>query len=137
LGTRAPPDLALSPQQLILAQLGSGVCRHVRPFIRPYFRDAENRLRNLMEEQNSYQEAVSNSLDLYRSAMSSRTNDAMKVLTALPALFLPLTFLTGLFGMNVNLPFHVESGMAFLWIVLTCAASFFGMLAFFRARNWF
>lgn len=129
--------LALSPQQLILAQLGSGVCRHIRPFIRPYFRDAENRLKNLVEEQNSYKEVVTNSLELYRSAMSSRTNDAMKVLTALSALFLPLTFVTGLFGMNVNLPFNAENGLAFLLIVLTCAASFFGMLAFFRARNWF
>lgn len=129
--------LALSPQHLILAQLGSGVCRHVRPFIRPYFRDAENRFKNLIDEQNSYKEVVSNSLELYRSAMSSRTNDAMKVLTALSALFLPLTFLTGLFGMNVHLPFNVGNHMAFLWVVLACATSFFGMLAFFRARNWF
>ena len=129
--------LALSPQQLILAQLGSGVCRHIRPFIRPYFRDAENRLRNLIDEQNSYKEVVSNSLELYRSAMSSRTNDAMKVLTALSALFLPLTFLTGLFGMNVHLPFNVENHWAFLWIVLACLGSFTGLLAFFRARSWF
>ena len=129
--------LALSPQHLILAQLGSGVCRHVRPFIRPYFRDAENRLKNLIDEQNSYKEVVSNSLELYRSAMSSRTNDAMKVLTALSALFLPLTFLTGLFGMNVHLPIQVENHMTFVWIVVGCATSFFGMLAFFRARNWF
>jgi magnesium transporter len=129
--------LALSPQQLILAQLGSGVCRHIRPFIRPYFRDAENRLKNLVDEQNSYKEVVTNSLELYRSAMSSRTNDAMKVLTALSALFLPLTFLTGLFGMNVHLPFNVESHVAFFWIFLACAGSFLSMLAFFRARNWF
>jgi magnesium transporter len=129
--------LALSPQQLILAQLASGVCRHIRPFIRPYFRDAENRLKNLIDEQNSYKEVVSNSLELYRSAMSSRTNDAMKVLTALSALFLPLTFLTGLFGMNVWLPVHPDSHLTFLWIVIGCGASFFAMLAFFRARNWF
>jgi magnesium transporter len=129
--------LALSPQQLILAQLATGVCRHIRPFIRPYFRDAENRLKNLIDEQNSYKEVVSNSLELYRSAMSSRTNDAMKVLTALSALFLPLTFLTGLFGMNVRLPVHPESHLTFGFIVIACGASFFGMLAFFRARNWF
>lgn len=129
--------LSLAPQQLILAQLGSGVSRHIRPFIRPYFRDAENRLKNLIDEQNSYKEVVSNSLELYRSAMSSRTNDAMKVLTALSALFLPLTFLTGLFGMNVHLPIDVESHMTFLLILIGCAVSFGGMLAYFKMRNWF
>lgn len=128
---------ALAPQQLILSQLGTGVCRHIRPFIRPYFRDAENRMRNLIEEQNSYKEVVSNSLELYRSAMSSRTNDAMKVLTALSALFLPLTFLTGLFGMNVHLPFNVNNHWAFLWVLTACVTSFAGMLAYFKARNWF
>lgn len=128
--------LALAPQQLILAQLAAGACRHVRPFVRPYFRDAENRLRNLIEEQNSYKEMLANSLELYRSAMSSRTNDAMKVLTALSALFLPLTFVTGLFGMNVSLPLSHQRH-AFMVIVVLCLTSFAGMMAYFKAREWF
>lgn len=128
--------LALAPQLLILAQMGAGGCRHVRRFTRPYFRDAESRLRNLIEEQNSYKEILANSLELYRSAMSSRTNDTMKVLTAMSALFLPLTFVTGLFGMNVSLPLSHQHH-AFLVIVALCLASFAGMTAYFKAKSWF
>jgi magnesium transporter len=128
--------MALAPQLLILSQMASGVCRHVRPFVRPYFRDAESRLRNLIEEQNSYKEMLANSLELYRSAMSSRTNDTMKVLTAMSALFLPLTFLTGLFGMNVNLPLSHQHH-AFMVIVVLCFTSFAGMTAYFKAKSWF
>ena len=128
--------LAMAPQQTILSQMATGVCRHVRPFIRPYFRDAESRLRNLIDEQNSYKEMLANSLELYRSAMSSRTNDTMKVLTAMSALFLPLTFLTGLFGMNVTLPLSHRQH-AFMVIVVLCLGSFLGMMAYFKARKWF
>jgi magnesium transporter len=128
--------LALAPQQVILAQLGSGVCRHVRPFIRPYFRDAENRLRNLIEEQASYKEILTNTLELYRSAMSARTNDAMRVLTAMSAMFLPLTFVTGLFGMNVRIPFS-QYHEAFPWIIGGCIGSFMVMMVYFKAKDWF
>jgi magnesium transporter len=128
--------LAMGPQQLILAQMATGVCRHVRPFIRPYFRDAESRLRNLIDEENSYKEVMANTLELYRSAMSSRTNDTMKVLTAMSALFLPLTFLTGLFGMNVKLPL-ANTHHAFILIVVICVSSFIAMMAYFKAKSWF
>jgi len=128
--------LALAPQQLILAQLAAGACRHVRPFVRPYFRDDESRMRNLIDEQGSYKEMLANSLELYRSAMSSRTNDTMKVLTAMSALFLPLTFLTGLFGMNVDLPL-VHERHAFVAIVTLCAVSFAGMTTYFKVKRWF
>ncbi|MDB5104226.1 MAG: corA [Fibrobacteres bacterium] len=128
--------LAMAPQQLILAQMATGVCRHIRPFIRPYFKDVESRLRNLIDEQNSYKEMLANSLELYRSAMSSRTNDTMKVLTAMSALFLPLTFLTGLFGMNVNLPL-AHQHYAFIFIVVLCFTSFAGMLIYFKVKSWF
>jgi magnesium transporter len=128
--------LALAPQQMILAQLAAGACRQVRPYVRPYFRDAEGRMRNLIDEQNSYKEMLANSLELYRSAMSSRTNDTMKVLTAMSALFLPLTFVTGLFGMNVSLPLSNQHH-AFMVIIALCLATFVGMTAYFKAKNWF
>ncbi len=128
--------LALNPQQMILTQMATGVCRHIRPFIRPYFRDAENRMRNLIDEQNSYKEILANTLELYRSAMSSRTNDTMKVLTAMSAMFLPLTFLTGLFGMNVSLPL-TSHHHAFLAIITLCLMSFVAMIAYFKIKSWF
>jgi magnesium transporter len=128
--------LALAPQHMILTQMATGVCRHIRPFIRPYFRDAESRMGNLIDEQNSYKEVLANTLELYRSAMSSRTNDAMKVLTAMSAMFLPLTFLTGLFGMNVGLPLATHHH-AFFGIIGLCGLTFVAMIVYFRVKSWF
>jgi magnesium transporter len=128
--------MALTPQQMILTQMASGASRQIRPFIRPYYRDAENRMRNLIEEQNSYKEILANTLELYRSAMSSRTNDTMKVLTAMSAMFLPLTFLTGLFGMNVRLPLMTHQH-AFLWIISICLVTFVAMMTYFKLKSWF
>jgi magnesium transporter len=128
--------VAMTPQQIILAQMATGVCRHVRPFIRPYYKDAESRMRNLIDELFSYKEMLANSLELYRSAMSSRTNDTMKVLTILSVLFMPLTFLTGLFGMNVGLPL-TEYHHAFSLVLFLCGVSFLGMMSYFKLKSWF
>jgi magnesium transporter len=128
--------VAMTPQQLILAQMATGVCRHVRPFIRPYFKDAESRLRNLIDELMTYKETLANSLELYRSAMSSRTNDTMKVLTVLSVMFMPLTFLTGLFGMNVDVPLSHQHH-AFFVILLLSGLSFVGMMIYFKLKSWF
>ncbi len=128
--------VVMTPQQLILTQMATGVCRHVRPFIRPYFKDAESRLRNLIDELVTYKEMLANSLELYRSAMSSRTNDTMKVLTILSVMFMPLNFLTGLFGMNVGVPLSGHHH-AFSFILILCGVSFAGMMIYFKAKSWF
>ncbi len=127
---------ALVPQQLIVAQMASGSCSYIGPFIRPYFRDAENQFRSLIDDVQSFKEVMTNSLELYRSAMSSKTNDVMKIFTAISTLLLPLTFITGLYGMNVHIPLADHPHM-FNTILIICAGIFIGMLYYFRSRKWF
>jgi magnesium transporter len=61
----------------------------------------------------------------------------MKVLTIIATVFMPLTVLTGMYGMNVDLP-HLPGGapVQFWWVVLFMLALSGGMLAFFRRRGW-
>ncbi len=79
---------------------------------------------------------VSSLMDIYLSTISNRMNEIMKVLTIFSTIFIPLTFIVGLYGMNfIYLPeFQWKYGYLFVWvIILTVAGS---MLLFFRKRKW-
>ncbi len=73
--------------------------------------------------------------ETYISTISNRTNDVMKVLTVIGTIFIPLTFLAGVYGMNVKIP---EAGWPGFYTVfwLTCLAIAGGMLYWFRRRGW-
>jgi magnesium transporter len=64
-------------------------------------------------------------------------NQVMKVLTVIATIFMPLTVLTGMYGMNVPLPpFPGGEGAQFWWILVIMVASSLGMLVFFRYKRW-
>ncbi|MGH2631973.1 MAG: magnesium transporter CorA family protein, partial [Tepidiformaceae bacterium] len=93
---------AISPQLEVFARLtapGYGVVseEHVN-----YFRDVHDHLIRVFEASDSYRELMGGALDAYLSTVSNRMNDVMKRLTVVAALFLPITFLTGLLGMNLR-----------------------------------
>jgi magnesium transporter len=129
-------QLSLAPQLQMLHDITSGASRFVTPYARPFFRSTENRLRGLLDDVAIYKEAVGNTLELYRSAITHKTNETIRVLTVVSTPLMVLTFLTGLYGMNVPLPF-AGTPHAFGALVAACAAIFLGMLAWFRRRRWF
>ena len=101
------------------------------------FRDVYDHLVRLSGEAALLQDRVTGILDVHLSAVSNRLNQVVKVLTVMSTIFLPLTVLTSMYGMNVPLP-HLPGGEGaqFWWvlgIMITLAA---GMLAFFRAKDW-
>ena len=83
---------------------------------------------------------LGNAVDAYLSAVGQRTNEIMKHLTILSAVFLPLTFVVGFFGQNfVSLPFFdnwVRSGVLMWTMVALCAALPLGMMAWFKHKGW-
>ncbi len=66
------------------------------------FRDVHDHLIRVYEAMESYRELMSGALDAYLSNVSNRMNEVMKRLTIVAALFLPVSFITGLFGMNMR-----------------------------------
>jgi magnesium transporter len=101
------------------------------------FRDVYDHLVRLSEEANLYQDRVSSILDAHLSAVSNRLNQIVKVLTVMSTIFLPLTVLTGLYGMNVPLP-HLPGGEGaqFWWVLGIMLGLSAAMLAFFRRKGW-
>jgi magnesium transporter len=101
------------------------------------FRDVHDHLVRLSDEAMFFQDRISGILDAHLSAVSNQLNAVMKVLTLISTIFLPLTVLTGMYGMNVTLP-HMPGGEAyqFWWVVGIMVALSSGMILFFRSRGW-
>jgi magnesium transporter len=101
------------------------------------FRDVHDHLVRLSDESVFFQDRISTLLDAHLSNVSNQLNGVMKVLTIISTIFMPMTVLTGLYGMNVDLP-HLPGGPVaqFWWILGIMTATCAAMLIFFRRRNW-
>jgi len=75
-------------------------------------------------------------LDIYLSSVSNRLNEVMKVLTIIATIFMPLTFIAGIYGMNFEFLPEIKwrYGYAFAWGVMILVAAI--MLYFFRKKKW-
>ena len=127
---------SLTPQLQVMLDVNSGASPFVTEYAHPYFKAQENRLRGLMDDINVYKEMAQAALELYRSSITHKTNETIRVLTVISIPLMVLTFLTGLYGMNVPLPF---SGFHHVfWVMLGISLLVFsGMLWWFRRRKWF
>jgi magnesium transporter len=75
-------------------------------------------------------------LDIYLSGVNNRISSVMKILAVITTIFMPLTFLTGFFGMNFKFLPGLESHSAPLIISLCMIGLIITMLIFFRRKNW-
>jgi magnesium transporter len=101
------------------------------------FRDVHDHLVRLADEAMFFQDRITSLLDAYLSNVSNQLNSVMKVLTVIATIFMPLTVLTGMWGMNVPLP-HLPGGehAQFWWITLLMLFISIVMLWFFRKKGW-
>ena len=101
------------------------------------FRDVYDQFVRLSEEAIMFQDRVTGILEAHLSSVSNRLNVVMKVLTVISTIFLPLTVLTGMWGMNVPLPAFPGGAMAqFWWVSALMAAIAILMLMVFKANRW-
>jgi magnesium transporter len=131
----------LSPQRDTMAMLSRRGDPRVHERTSLYFRDVYDHLSRINESIEANRDLLGNALDAYLSAVSNRTNEIMKYLTLLSAVFLPLSFVVGFFGQNFdNLPgirdwVHSDALMGAM--VLVCIALPLGMAVWFRHKRWF
>jgi magnesium transporter len=99
-----------------------------------YFQDVYDHTVRVLDSIDTYRDLLSSALDAYLSVQSNVLNEAMRRLTVISTIFLPLTFLSGFFGMNFDsLPFHEPLAM---WISLgIMALTPVGMYLWFRSRG--
>jgi magnesium transporter len=101
------------------------------------FRDVYDHAVRLTEEAILFQDRITGIFEVNLSSVSNRLNQVMKLLTVMSTIFLPLTVLTGMWGMNIAIP-HFPGGPAvqFWWILGLMIAICLGMLVFFRRKTW-
>jgi len=110
------------------------------PFIddktREYFRDVYDHIVQINENIEIYRDMVWGLMDMYMTTVSNKMNNIMKVLTIIATIFIPLTFLVGVYGMNFDhMPeLHMKYGYYIVWTIMITI--FIIMLYFFRRKKW-
>jgi magnesium transporter len=110
--------------------------QRLQPETIPYLRDLHDHVVQTLELTDLYRETVTSLLGLHLARVGQRTNEEMRVLTVIATIFIPLTFVVGVYGMNFdNMPeLHEPWAYPLLWVVMISVAV--GLLALFRRRHW-
>ena len=99
-------------------------------------RDCYDHAVQLIDVIETCRELASGLMDVYLSSMSNRMNEVMKVLTIMASIFIPLTFIAGIYGMNFQHMPELQSRWAYPFILAVMVTVAVGMLWYFRRRGW-
>jgi len=126
----------VKPQIAILANLE----QEDRPFIREdldvYFDDVLDHLRKAWDMLQDQRDVIEGLDDTANTLTSYRLGEIMKILTIISVILLPLTLLSGIYGMNIALPLDENSPYSFVIIVSLMALLAAGMIFYFRKKRW-
>lgn len=127
----------LVPQRDVIGRLARREFAAISDEMSYRFRDVYDHVVRLTEETLLYQDRVTGILEVHLATVSNRLNQVMKVLTVMSTIFLPLTVLTGMWGMNLPLPrFPGAAEVQFWWVLGVMVVLAAGMLAVFKRNRW-
>ena len=128
----------LSPQVEVANALVARTGELIPAKAEPYFADIHDHLIRAFEILDSYRDLMSGMLDVYLTTVSNRLNEVMKQLTIIATIFMPITFITGVFGMNFGHLPQVEhdSGALFGITLLGMGIITLMQIWYFRRRKW-
>jgi magnesium transporter len=125
----------IKPERSTLRSLERYVERFLPEALELYFDDIVDASERIWDLLDNYKEVVEALEDTNESVISHRQNDVLRVLTIISVTLLPLTLITGIFGMNVDFP-GFDTAAAFWVIVGAMVTTAIGALAFFRLKHW-
>jgi magnesium transporter len=128
---------ALYPLRDAISKLVKGETEFVREENIRFYSDIYDHVVHIIDSLDTYKDLTSNLLDIHINAMNNKLNEVMKVLTVISTIFMQLTFIVGVYGMNFDVMPELkwEYGYYTVWGVMLLAV--FAMLAFFRHKKWF
>lgn len=125
------------PLREVISTMTRAETKIIKDATRIYLRDVYDHTVQVIDTIETYRDMISSMVDIYLSSMSNRLNEVMKVLTIIATIFMPLTFITGFYGMNFRYFPEIawRYGYLFVWTVILCVAG--GMLTYFKRKKWF
>ena len=123
------------PMRAVIGSLEPKIRRFAKMDLTVYFGDTVDHLDKIWDALDEYKEIIEGLNDTHDSLASNNTNEVMRILTIIATIFMPITLIASLWGMNIPLPF-ARSDNALLYIILIMIGIISGMLYFFRRRHW-
>ena len=124
------------PQREAISSLLRDDSPFVSKHVRQYLRDTYDHIAQIVELLDSARETAVGLSEIYLSQVSFKTNEVMKVLTLMASIFIPLTFIAGIYGMNFeNMP-ELQSTTGYFIVLGVMVAVALGMIAFFSSKGW-
>lgn len=124
------------PLREVAGFLERGESQLIQDSTRLYIRDVYDHLIQVMDTTETYRDILSNMLDIYLSSLSNKMNEIMKVLTIISTIFIPLTFIAGIYGMNFKYMPELEWRWSYFAVLIAMGVAAVIMLVYFRRKKW-
>jgi magnesium transporter len=127
---------SVSPLRELLAAIQRSESPLINDKTRRYFGDIYDHAIRIIEAIESYRDLIAGMLDIYLSSVSNKMNETMKILTVFASIFIPLTFIAGVYGMNFEYMPELKWKWSYpvLWIFFISISIF--LLRFFKKKKW-
>jgi magnesium transporter len=127
---------AITPLREVLLTMQRSETGLIQEKTLPFFRDVFDHTLRVIDTMDSYRDLINGMLDIYLSSVSNRMNEIMKVLTVFATIFIPLTFLVGIYGMNFDFmpELHWKWSYPILWGCFFLIPAV--LLIWFRKKKW-
>jgi magnesium transporter len=126
----------IGPQRDIVNILSKENFQFINTKRKVYFRDVYDNMLFVNDTIDTYRDVINGALDAYLSTISNRTNDIMKVLTIIATIMMPLTLITGIYGMNFRIMPLLGWQWGFFSIAMLMILISIGMLIYFKRKDW-
>jgi magnesium transporter len=124
------------PLREVVNSLERGDSPLVSDTTRPYFRDVYDHTIHVIDTIETFRDMISGMLDIYLSSVSHRLNEVMKVLTIIATLFMPITFIASIYGMNFEFMPEIHWRWGYTVTLGIMAVVAIAMLIYFRKKKW-
>jgi magnesium transporter len=125
------------PLREIISRLERGEISLISDSTRPYIRDIYDHIIQVIDTIETFRDMLSGMVDIYLSSMSHRLNEVMKILTIISTIFIPITFIASIYGMNFRFMPEIswKWGYLVVWAIILFIIIY--MIIYFKRKKWF